>query len=83
MRCYSKKFFSQGDVARNKDAVGLAVEKLGMRPSQGMLEQAVYQFLSLCLPRSVEVCSTLLVFKVLCDINELVGHEHAYQAACM
>ena len=48
-----------GDVARNSDAVGLAVKHLGMRPSQAMLEQAVYQFLSLCVPRGIEICSLL------------------------
>ena len=49
----------QGDVARNKDVIAPAVDKLGLRPSQAMVEQAVYQFFSLCIPRSQEICSSL------------------------
>ena len=66
-----------GDVARNKEAVGLAVRKLGMRPSQGMVEQAVFQFMSLCIPRSQEVDS--ISFQVCMEL-------HAYtlpKASCM
>ena len=48
---------SQGHLARNKVAIGLAVEKLGVRPAQDSVEQAVYQFFSLCSPKCQEICS--------------------------
>ena len=54
-----EKHACSGDVARNSIAVGLAVKAVGMRPSQGMLEQAVYQFLSLTVARGTEICSFL------------------------
>ena len=47
----------QGHLGRNATAVGLAVDKLGMRPAQDVVEQAVYQFFSLCLPKFKEVDS--------------------------
>ena len=47
----------QGHLGRNATAVGLAVDKLGMRPAQVVVEQAVYQFFSLCLPKFKEVDS--------------------------
>ena len=46
-----------GDISRNKLVVGLAIKKLGTRPSQGMIEQAVFQFFSLTLPKCQEVDS--------------------------
>lgn len=39
--------------------LGVAIDKLGMRPSQSAVEQAVFQFFSLCLPRGQETGSTL------------------------
>ena len=65
----------QGDVARNGTAIGLAVDKLGIRPSQAMVEQAVFQFFSLCLPRAQEVDS-ILGFKFAC-----IASTHAH--TCM
>ncbi len=47
----------QGHLGRNATAVQLAVDKLGMRPAQDVVEQAVYQFFSLCLPKFKEVDS--------------------------
>ena len=52
-----KNISCQGQLGRNATAVGLAVDKLGIRPSQDVVEQAVYQFFSLCLPKFKEVCS--------------------------
>lgn len=65
-----------GDVAKNKEAIGLAVKKLGMRPSQGMVEQAVWQFFSLCLPKNQEVCSRLVSKGTGIDFN-----THAFSSS--
>ena len=59
MHACMSEYMEWGDVARNKEAVALAIKHLGMRPSLGMVEQAVYQFFSLCIPRGKEVCSSL------------------------
>ena len=46
-----------GDLARNHLVIGKAVEHLGLRPSESVVQQAVFQFWSLALPRGVEICS--------------------------
>ena len=50
---------SPGDLARNNEVVGLAVRHLGLRPSLAMMEQAVFQFWTLVLPRCQDICSHL------------------------
>ncbi|CAK9045587.1 unnamed protein product [Durusdinium trenchii] len=59
LRVVTSKKITRSDVARNKFVVGLAVKHLGMRPSMGMIDQAVYQFFSMTLPRMKEPCSIL------------------------
>ena len=51
-----------GDLVRNCDAVGLAIKHVGLRPSLAMMEQSVFQFWSLALPKSKEICSNSAVW---------------------
>ena len=79
-RFYVQSCMGQGDITRNGVAVGIAVSKLGMRASQGMLEQAVYQFLSLCLPRGQEICSPLA--SITHFFFDVVSSMHACRETC-
>ncbi len=45
------------------------MDKLGLRPSQAMVEQAVYQFFSLCIPRGQEVDSSLHMHAMEIKVN--------------
>ena len=48
-----------GSLKENYVVVGLAVKHLGMRPSQAVIDQAVFSFLAMCVPRSQLVCRHL------------------------
>ena len=76
---FVKSCIGRGDITRNCVAVGTAVSKLGMRASQGMLEQAVYQFFSLCLPRGHEICSPLTSMRALVFRYRAL---HAFKETC-
>lgn len=64
-----------GDVAKNKEAIGLAVKKLGMRPSQGMVEQAVWQFF-LCACQRTKKYAVAWFQKVQVLISTLMHSAH-------
>lgn len=74
-------WFCQGHLGRNALAIGMAVSKIGMRPSQDMIEQAVFQFMSLCLPKTKEVCSAQVLHRASCmqclhDHDQLAEFMH-------
>ena len=50
---------ARGSLKDNYVVVGLAVKHLGMRPSQAVIDQAVFSFLAMCTPRCQVVCRHL------------------------